>query len=117
MMISLTDARMAKAMHGFADGMKNMGELLGNDHGLAVPEAALKTCKLDAEELKAVRGQAQRAALQQTVFKLGRRLFAAEPSVFLCLMRTSMLGSFLPIQVRLRPFAMVPINLNSGDSN
>ena len=71
--LRVLEMELPHALDGFVKGMKELGELLGNDHDLAVLEAAVKTCKLEAQELKAVRRriQARRATLQQTAFKLG----------------------------------------------
>jgi CHAD domain-containing protein len=82
--LQILEPELPRAMGNFAERMKDLGELLGNDHDLAMLEAALKTCGLEAGELKAVVGRVRtrRAGLQQTAFKLGRRLFAEEPEQF-----------------------------------
>jgi CHAD domain-containing protein len=75
----------AKGMERVADGMKKLSEYLGNDHDLAMLEGALKTCGLEAGEMKLVLGRvrARREELQRAAFKLGRRLFAEEPGKFI----------------------------------
>ncbi len=74
----------SKGLARLADGMKKLSKHLGNDHDLGMLEGALKTCALEAGELKLVlrRVRARRAALQRTAFKLGRRLFAETPGEF-----------------------------------
>lgn len=82
--LRILEPELPAAMAGFAPGLKELGEHLGNEHDLAVLEAALATCKLDTDELKVVkkRVQLRRAALQQTALKQGRRLFAKDAGTF-----------------------------------
>jgi CHAD domain-containing protein len=82
--LRMLESELPEALAGFAAKLKDLGEILGNDHDLAMLETTLKTCKVNAEELKAIKGRVRtrRAGLQQTAFKLGRRLFAEEPGRF-----------------------------------
>lgn len=73
-----------EAITALADRMKQLGQLLGDDHDMFMVAEAAKTAELNCRELEAITGlvERSRARLQKEAFKLGRRTFGEKPSAF-----------------------------------
>jgi CHAD domain-containing protein len=82
--LRLVEPLSPKTIAEVAEATKKLGELLGDDHDLAMLDAVSKSARLTRKEARSISEwiRGHRESLQAAAFDLGRRFYADQPARF-----------------------------------